>query len=180
MSTPLSSCCEIQDAYYRWKRCFILSFTTFWMERSMGCNLSVVLGGIYTISIFFIFKSSTNPLDFCAQKISKIHSDFWVLGTSPSFFLVLSMWGTRTRDVYSICVSVLAQWLGLWDMFQASGKSYSGWQAEVFPWYMTCGARKSPLNVPAKTMVTCLLSSRPIMGTRWVPSTSIVHELTGT
>ncbi len=90
------------------------------------------------------------------------------------------MYGIKSFETYAFIVSSFDQWFGECVMCQSEGNVNDGWHLSVFPAYISCIGKKSPVIEQANTAVICRLSSIPHISTLFEPSFAIVHDETGT
>lgn len=83
---------NIKFVYHSWNCFFMKSFAGFWIDKSIGCNLSVQFAGTNTGIIDFSFRKSIISSEIWALNTSKMHSDFCFSGRSRSSFTCSIYW----------------------------------------------------------------------------------------
>ena len=174
-----SICLHTWVEYHSWNCFQRFSFTALLTLMLSGWRRSVQLAGTITKWMWFSSSRDIILVVHWPLNLSKMMRAAWS-SESDNFFLHCWKYGTRTVRMCSSVVSSFAQWFGVKVTFQSSGNLVDGRHRWVFPAYITCGGRKSPVYVALNTTVSWRLSPKPATSIRFEPSTAIVQLLTGT
>ena len=129
------------------------------MATSIGCSLSVQFAGIFTVKMLLSAKSFLTSSVHWPRKQSKSTKagcDF--LNFKSSLFVTKGM---RISLMYRLVVSSLNQWLSVCQMSHSLGKETLGWQRGVFPLYINCGGRYSPVVHRQQVIIATLHTNTP-------------------